>query len=280
LYNLSRPSSQLLESEESQLTVKIFPRLSGLVGIVFGGITLIFLLATLRISLTTQLNCERLLNNTITCQLIESSVSNKEIRKKLFSGLHGSKIEVVEDEYDNRESTTRYNLILATDLDNIAFSHLNVYTKNYKLDELYVIKSKIDIFLKNSSQQTLNILEDSSESVAAGFYITVFFSFMTAVILALGTVVECKFDKHDNTMILSRWKYWRIFGDDKIQHTLSEIKDIKLEDADAEEGSVYRIVFILNQGEIIPLNQIYTSEYLDKRKLIKRIKDFLNLPIL
>ncbi|WP_242058035.1 MULTISPECIES: hypothetical protein [Nostoc] len=77
-------------------------------------------------------------------------------------------------------------------------------------------------------------------------------------------------------MTLTRSRWLGIFGKLVIQHKLDELVDVKVESTDGEESTVYRVVFILNSGEILPLTYLYSSGSASKYQIAKMIKIFLN----
>ncbi len=170
----------------------------------------------------------------------------------------------------------RYNLLLLTDLGEIPFNRLSSYTKNYKLDSLYEIASSINKFLEKPVLTTLSVIQDDSNSVSAGIYVTVFFGIIALLIIGGGTIRDCSFDKKDNLMILISYRWFSAFGKDIIQYSLNDVQDMSIEWVEADEsGSLYRISFVLNSGKIIPLTNLYSSSYEEKRQLRDYIKKFI-----
>ncbi|WP_448269220.1 hypothetical protein [Nostoc sp. DSM 114159] len=285
LYFIIRKSIIFSEHTSSKLVFKIQPKLSQSIGIIMVGITLIFLLATLMLAPITKLHCSRLFQNasffnqekyTFQCELLEIGLFDNQVRTEVFSELNSVKIEAIDNENSHREITKTYQLLLSTDLGNIPFKNLSSYTKNYKLDKLYSIAESIKYFIENPSEKTLSVLQDDSDGVSAGFQITIFFALLALLIIALGKVTICNFDKETNTMTINRYQWFGKLGKEVIQHSLNEIKDVKLERIEGEEsGWLYRVIFVLNSDEIIPLTQVYSSVYQEKQQLVDCIKTFL-----
>ncbi|MEH2165664.1 MAG: hypothetical protein V7K41_03110 [Nostoc sp.] len=285
LYFIIRKSIILSEHTSSKLVFITQPKLSQSIGIIIVGITLIFLLATLMLTPITKLNCSRSFQNasffnqdkyTLQCELREIGLFDNQVRTKVFSELNSVKIEAIDNENSHREITKTYQLFLSTDLGNIPFKNLSYYTKNYKLDKLYSIAESIKYFITNPSEKTLSVLQNDSDGVHAGFKITMFFGLLALLIIALGKVTDCKFEKETNTMTISRHQWFGKLGKEVIQHSLNEIKDVKLEHIEGEEGGwLYRVTFVLNSDEIIPLTQVYSSVYQEKQQLVDCIKTFL-----
>ncbi|MHC5766635.1 MAG: hypothetical protein ACYTXI_13655 [Nostoc sp.] len=285
LYFIIRKSIIISEYTSSKLVFRTQPKLSQSIGIIIVGITLIFLLATLMLAPITKLNCSRLVKNTsflnegeytLQCNLQEIGLFENQVSTKVFSELNSVKIEAIDNENSHREITKTYQLFLSTDLGNIPFEHLSHYTKNYKLDKLYSIAETIKYFMTNPSEKTLSVLQNDRDGVYAGFKITIFFGLLALLIIALGKVVDCKFDKETNTMTMSRYQWFGKLGKEVIQYSLNEIKDVKLEHIEGEEGGwLYRVTFVLKSDEIIPLTQVYSSVYQEKQQLVDCIKTFL-----
>ncbi|MDZ8089372.1 MAG: hypothetical protein RMY16_28040 [Nostoc sp. DedQUE12b] len=285
LYFVIRKSIIISEYTSSQLVFRTQPKLSQSIGIIMVGITLVFLLATLMLAPITKLNCSRLFQNasffnqekyTFQCELLEIGLFDNQVRTEVFSELNSVKIEAIDNENSHREITKTYQLFLSTDLGNIPFKNLSSYTKNHKLDKLYSIAASIKYFIENPSEKTLSVLQNDSDGVYAGFKITIFFGLLALLIIALGKVTDCKFDKETNTMTMSRHQWFGKLGKEVIQHSLNEIKDVKLEHIEGEEGGwLYRVTFVLKSDEIIPLTQVYSSVYQEKQQLVNCIKTFL-----
>ncbi|MBD2681545.1 hypothetical protein H6H03_29660 [Nostoc paludosum FACHB-159] len=99
---------------------------------------------------------------------------------------------------------------------------------------------------------------------------------LSLLIITSDVSITCSFDKEANLMTLTRSRWLGIFGKLVIQHKLDELVDVKVESTDGEESTVYRVVFILNSGEILPLTYLYSSGSASKYQIAKMIKIFLN----
>lgn len=89
-------------------------------------------------------------------------------------------------------------------------------------------------------------------------------------------VVTCVFSRFLKTVTL---KKQNLFGRKAIEHCLSEIQDIQVEESttDTDNITCYRVSIVLISGGRLPLTSNYSSGYTSKQQIVSRIRDFLNM---
>ncbi|MBW4454466.1 MAG: hypothetical protein KME55_18150 [Nostoc indistinguendum CM1-VF10] len=272
------------EQKQSQLIFKIKPNLTIIIGTFIVAFSIILFLATVASPQVTKINCvlEKTAlahqdKHTAQCELVEIGWFNNELSNKSVAGINTAKLETIANTDSNdieSKSHYEYQLMLLTDTASIPFRHLNY--SDYKLEQLRSIEAKINSFLIKRLENSLSIIEDSSSVGSVGFGFSFFLLLLALVLIGLGTTIDVSLNQEAKTITVSRYQWWGQLATTVIQYPLADLKDVKLQTIEGSEGdTLYRIVFVLNSEEILPLTQIYSSEYQSKRQFVNYIKDFL-----
>ena len=83
-----------------------------------------------------------------------------------------------------------------------------------------------------------------------------------------------RFDREIGNLILKRQG---LFGTKIIEHRLSEIQDVQVEESTDSDGSTYRVIIMLMSGNCLPLTYYYNCDRIDKQKTVSWIKSFLHI---
>jgi hypothetical protein len=101
-----------------------------------------------------------------------------------------------------------------------------------------------------------------------------FFSIITFLILAIVPFSNYTFDKQANSVTISTYK---CFHTKVIQHPLSEVVGLEVEEASNDSDKVYRFNLKLESGNNLPLTECYRGfSYQEKQFIIKIIETFIN----
>lgn len=279
-YFVYRPYTHF-EQTQSQITFKIKPKISRVIATFALAFSIVVLIATLASPQLTKITCihkETVVStegeHTSQCQLVEIGWIDQELNKKTIDGITKSQIETIIKSDDDGKNLYEYQLMLVSDTSNIPFRSSN-YLK-YKLAELQSIEAKINSFLTDFSEKELSIIEDSSSVGYIGIKISIFLLLLFLLIYGLGVIIEVNLNKENNTIIISRYQWWGKLGKTTRQHPLIDLKDVKIESTESSDNdTLYRVALVLNSDEIIPLTQVYSSDYWSKKQLVDRIQDFL-----
>ncbi|KYC35432.1 hypothetical protein WA1_06290 [Scytonema hofmannii PCC 7110] len=278
LYFIKRQNPEAFEQTQSKLTFAISPKISQLIGMFFGGLGLIFLLFPWVITPITQLKCSHSYiqetSLTTLCKLIEIDWFGNEKSKKVFSGLRGVELETKTDTNSDGKIYYKYQILLLTDTESIPFRSFD-YSK-YDLEQFQSVISSIKSFLVNPLEKSLEFQEDDRQQGYISVAISLLLDFLALSSIASGLSITCTFDKEANRMILSRSRWFGILGKTVFLHSLDEVVDVSVETLDTDEGWVYRVIFVLRMGDILPLTRIYSSGYQHKQHIAKLVKLFLN----
>lgn len=284
VYFILIQNKNLFEETQTKLTFTISPKFSKLIGIFLGVIGLFFLLFSWIITPIVQLTCTHYIPETSftdtgynvtsnVCELVEVDWFGSEKSKKVVSGLQRSELETKTDTDSNGKISYRYQVLLLTDTGSLPFRSFDY--SEYESKKIQSVLSSINTFLANASEQPLEFQEDDSLQGYTSVAISLFLEFLALLIIALGSSITCTLDKEFNTMTLSRYRGFAMLEKTVCQHSLSEIVDVKLESLDADQGWVYRIVFVLVSGEIVPFTHVYSSGFQYKQQIAKILKKFL-----
>ncbi|BAY40998.1 hypothetical protein NIES2111_53880 [Nostoc sp. NIES-2111] len=269
------------EQTQSQIKFKIKPRISRVIATFSLSFSLVVLIATLASPQLTKITCihqETFVSDegkhTSQCQLVEIGLINKELSKKTIDGITKSQIETIIESDDDGKNLYDYQLMFVSHTSNIPFRSIN-YSK-YKLTELQSIEAQINSFLINLSEKELSIIEDSSSAGYLALKISIFLFVLFLLIYGLGVIIEVNVNKESNTIIISRYQWWGKLGKTTIQHPLTDLKDVKIKSTEhSDTDPLYYVALVLNSDEIIPLIQVYSSNYWNIKQLVDRIMDFL-----
>lgn len=208
------------------------------------------------------------------CELFEVDWFGSKKNQKAFSGLRRVELKTITNTGSDGEISVRYQVLLLTNTGTIPFTRLE-YSK-YDSEQFQSVISSINSFLATPLEKSLALQEDDRELGYFSIEVSIFLGLLALLIISSGTLITCTFDKEANNMTLSYCRWFGILGETVIQHPLDDIRDVKIEDSDADEGLVFRVVFLLKTGKILPLTHLYSSGYQYKQQIAKLIKTFLN----
>ncbi|GAA6620396.1 hypothetical protein [Scytonema sp. NUACC26] len=279
---IHRQTSNSSEQTLTKLILKVPPTLSQLIGIFFVGLASFFLVFSWWYTPIVQLNCTRsilnkpFINNNIphpVCEVVEFNWFGYEKLKKIIADLQGVKLERKTETDKEGKVSYKYQVILINNTDNITFRTVD-YSKG-ESEKYQSVISTIETFLAESLQTSLVFQEDDRDIGYFGVGISLFLGVLSLLIITSSPSIICSFDKEANLMTLIRSRWFGIFGNLVIQYELDEIVDVNVENTDSEESIVYRVVFVLNSVEILPLTYVYSSGSASKYQIAKMIKNFL-----
>ena len=97
---------------------------------------------------------------------------------------------------------------------------------------------------------------------------------MLAILVIFAEVISCKMDRQRQIVTIKQTRIWRTK-----QHELSfaDLHTISVEESnDSDGGSTYRVLFVLQNGESIPLSGISSSGKQSKSRLAEKIAAYIN----
>jgi len=97
---------------------------------------------------------------------------------------------------------------------------------------------------------------------------------MLAIMVIFAEVISCKMDRQRQTVTIKQTRIWRTR-----QHELSfaDIHTISVdESSDSDGGSTYRVIFVLQNGDTVPLTTISSSGKRSKSRLAEKIAAYIN----
>ncbi|AFZ57840.1 hypothetical protein H6G54_16390 [Anabaena cylindrica FACHB-243] len=277
------------EQTQAKLDFTIQPKLLRFIGLFIGQIAIICLYSTLIATPITQLNCNRVPQNIdssiiaksteqktslVICKLVELDWFSHEKSQKHISELIGASLEKQsETDSDGKKIYYKYRIQLITNTESFPFRQA-YRASRFIHEELESIISQINNFLAQPLEKKLLVQEDDRSILVA---ITIFFSLLPLIIIGAGLFISCNFNKEANSLILSRYRWFGIFGKGFSQYSLNEIVNIKVESRDSDEGGfTYRVILILESGEIVPLSHVYSSGFEEKQQIVNIVKTFLS----
>ncbi|WP_016952784.1 hypothetical protein [Anabaena sp. PCC 7108] len=272
------------EQTQDKLDFTIQPKFLRFIGLFIGQIAIIGLHSILIGTPITQLNCDRVPQNidipiiaksneqktsSVICQLVELDWFSHERSQKHISELIGSRLEKQSETDSNGKIYYKYQIQLITNTEIVLF--IQIYSS---YEELESTISQINNFLAQPLEKKLIVQKDDRSIIVA---ITVFFSLLALIIIGAGLFINCNLNKEANSLILSRYRWFGIFGKGFSQYSLNEIVNIKVESSDSDEGGFnYRVILILESGEIVPLSHVYSSGFEEKQQIVNIVKSFLS----
>lgn len=276
------------EQTQAKLDFTIQPKLLRFIGLFIGQIAIIGLYSILIGTPITQLNCDRVPQNidipiidksteqktsSLICQLIELDWFSHERSQKHISELIGANLEKQSETDSDGKIYYEYRIQLITNTESVHFTQA-YRAGSFSYEELKSIISQINNFLAQPSEKKLIVQKDDRSIIVA---ITVFFSLLALIIIGAGLFISCNLNKEANSLILSRYRWFGIFGKGFSQYSLNEIVNIKVESSDSDEGRfTYRVILILESGEIVPLSHVYSSGFEEKQQIVNIVKSFLS----
>ncbi|OYD95310.1 hypothetical protein CDG76_10030 [Nostoc sp. 'Peltigera membranacea cyanobiont' 210A] len=282
-YLLKGKNLRIHEQTQNKLNFTIQPKLLRFIGLFIGQAGIIYLYATFVIITVTQLNCDRVSQNiqassvnktsTIICQLREFDFFRQQKSQKQITGLIGTRLEKQTKTDKEGKIIYEYQVQLLTNTESIPFRRA-AYT-DYSSEEAEFIILKIKNFLAQPLEKSLVVKQDDRFYGYVVIAITLFWFLLGLLLIALGSFINCNFDKQSSSLTLSRYRGFGKFGKAVFLYSLNEIVDIKVESSNSEDGFVYRVTLTLASGETVPLSGCYSSGFEEKQEIVKIIKNFL-----
>ncbi|MEH2283083.1 MAG: hypothetical protein V7K90_17430 [Nostoc sp.] len=283
-YFLKGKNLKIHEQTQNKLNFTIQPKLLRFIGLFIGQAVIVYLYATFLIITVTQLHCDRISQNlqassieqkssTIICQLREFDFLGHQKSQKQITGLIGTRLEKQTKTDKNGKIIYEYQVQLLTNTESFPFRRATY--SDYFSEEADLIILSIKDFLAQSLEKKLVVKQDDRLYGYVLIVITIFWFLLGLLIIAVGSFINCNFDKESNSLSISRYKWFGKFGKEVFLYSLNEIVDIKVESSNSEDGFVYRVTLMLASGETVPLSGCYSSGFQEKQEIVKIIKNFL-----
>ncbi len=175
--------------------------------------------------------------------------------------LQGAKVE----ENNDGDGSNTYRVVILTSSGEVPFTSNSSSGESEK----QAIASHIKNFIKNPAIASLTEKQDDRFSMYlfGGIFVT------AGLIPLLARVVTCVFDKTLDTLTVKRQG---LLGTEFIEHRLSEIKDVRVEESTNSDGSTSRVNIVLVSGSL-PLTYNYSSGKTREQETASYIRSFLNL---
>ncbi|WP_375479452.1 hypothetical protein [uncultured Nostoc sp.] len=191
------------------------------IGLFFGQVEIIYLYTIFIIIPVTQLNCERIPQNleassieqkssTIICQLIEFDFLGYQKSQKQIYGLIGTRLEKQTNTDKDGKIVYKYRVQLLTNKESVPFTR--VAYSDYYYEEAHSIISSINIFFAQPLETSLLVKQDDTSKGYGAIGITIFWFLLTLLIIAVGSFINCNFDKESNSLTLSRYRWFGKLG--------------------------------------------------------------------
>ncbi|MBD2567323.1 hypothetical protein [Anabaena lutea] len=278
------------EQTQDKLNFTIQPKFLRFIGLFIGQIAIICLYSSLIATPITQLNCDRVPENidipiiaksteqktsSVICKLVEFDWFSHEKSQKHISELIGANLEKQSETDSDGKIYYKYRIQLITNTESFPFAQ--AYRDRFSHEQLKSIISQINNFLAQPLEKKLLVQKDDRSLIYFLVEITVFFSLLALIIIGAGLFISCNLNKEANSLILSSYRWFGIFGKSFSQYSLNEIVNIKVESSDADEGGfTYRVILILESGESVPLSHVYSSGFEEKQQIVNIVKSFLS----
>jgi hypothetical protein len=97
---------------------------------------------------------------------------------------------------------------------------------------------------------------------------------MLAVIAIFAEVITCKMDRQTQTVTIKQSRIWRT---KRHQLNFTDIHTISVDmSSDTDGGNIYRVLFVLHNGDSVPLANISSSGKRSKARLAQKIAAYIN----
>jgi hypothetical protein len=245
-----------------QLLIKHYPLMQKGIGLLFvlAGLSVIFLVFPTHVSL----HCDRTGN---ICILEQSNLFRSRNTGIALLDITAARLESVESQnVGSNLINTSHRIRLETRHGSIPFTPYSIgLSKNEKTETV----SKINSYIKDPSQSTLDLVED--ERFAFGLLSAGLICFGLLPLCFVRTVT-CRLDKTENRFFLKGGGLW---GFKKVERRLSDLSESSL-GATREGGEqMCRIVFRFVSGQKVALTYYRYPGTEKPRKIVNEINDFL-----
>ena len=260
-----------VQKTSNKLTVKFFPWfiwvMTGFSIVVILPILLSMLLQPISKSLT----CKRIEAQKINCQFQNSTSPFSSSQTVVVKDLQGAKFKKNAFGYF---LTQKQELILLTKNGEVSFLFHRSYHPQYTASRMSQTAFKINAFVKNPNQQSLNL---QKENIASQWIL--FAAFVNGIIMTIlmGEIGICEFDRTSGYMTKKR--RWLFVFTKTTKYPLFDIKDVQVEWT-RHKSIVYRTAIILTSGKKIPLSTYHANYLKSKRNITStadNIRNFLSL---
>jgi hypothetical protein len=248
---------RVLESSTYRLVMQLRP-----VGLwLFGSFFVVAGVFPLLFAESTTLECSR---GTGDCVLERSQLIGAGSDSFPISAIEEARLDI-----SRGDDSTTYRVMVRTQVGD--FPLTLSYTSNRQGNDRQV--RQINNFLVDPSQTQLSI---SNDNWIWMFLIAAIFSGVgLMVILSMGRVVTCEFDKLAQSVKITRRG---LLGETTILRPLQHIQTVTLETSHGSKGSTtYRVALGMSNGEAIPLTSYFSSGREEKWRTADRIARFLGV---
>ncbi|MEH2276174.1 MAG: hypothetical protein V7K40_15645 [Nostoc sp.] len=250
---------KILHKTENLLTLRLRPVRVWILGgiLAAAGFSVIAIFAQV-----TTFTCTRI--EPTNCKLVTSGLLASKPKEFSLNMLQGAKVE--ESSNDSHGNST-YRVVILTSNGEVPFT--SYFDSDHSKKETIV--SHITNFISNPKITSLTEKQDDRlwMYLIGGIFVS------GGVITLLTRVVTCVFDK---TLDILTVKQQGLSGTKFLEHRLSEIKDVIVEEkSTTNHSSNYRVTIVLVSGDRLPLTSYYSSDRTSKQETASCIKSFLNL---
>lgn len=251
---------KVVENTSTRLKLLHYPVYAWLAGAIFVASGLFI---TAEVGKLTVFNCNRVEPSQGLCTLKASSLLKTESQEIQLATLQGA----IVDEIHSSKGTT-FRLVIVTTNGEIPFT--SYYNPNQIGKQINA--TRITDFISQPTATSLTIRQDDRGSTV--LFGGVFVAGGMVVVLLMGEIVACQFDKTMGRFTLQRRG---LLGTKVIEHSIREIKDVIVEESTSSDGSTYRVSLILIGRDRIPLTSYYSSGRAGKQKIADSLHQFLHL---
>ena len=272
----SRPALEIKKLTPSKLTLNIYPVILRIIARnhqLLGVILLLFpIWATPQI---TTLTCKRAFPSSSLEKIeLTSDIVRCEIEEIGWFG-HLKNIPLAQLQGANLKPSfgkareISYQVILLTNKNKIPLR----WHGDFQCESYEALTTRINAFVKNPTDNTLSVQQDEREFGYFFLGLGIFLFWLSFLFVGIGTTSQCTLEPDSNSFTL---QHQRFFGLKTFQDKLA-LNDIAQARVEYGEGfkttSTSRITLILNTGEKLPLNPVYSSG--GKEEIATAIDKFL-----
>ena len=275
----NRPALEIKELTPSKLTLNIYPVILRIIAGNHQLLAVIFLLFPILVTpQITTLTCERvwpssslekieLTSDIVRCEIEEIGWFAGALKNIPLAQLQGANLKTS----FGKDNEISYQVILLTDKSQIPLR----WHGDFQRESYEALTTRINAFVKNknSTDNTLSVQQDEREFGYFFLGLGIFLFWLSFLFVGIGTTSQCTLEPDSNSFTL---QHQRFFGLKTFQDKLA-LNDIAQARVEYGEGfkttSTSRITLILNTGEKLPLNPVYSSG--GKEEIATAIDKFL-----
>ncbi|MGD1873264.1 MAG: hypothetical protein ACFB02_09460 [Mastigocoleus sp.] len=223
-------------------------------------------------SIPQTLTCKRLPTAQINCQLTTFILPPLLSKKVEIKNLQAAKFN--RNPEDNNQ-TQQQQLVLLTKKETVIFSSYKTYKPLLTASKMLDTESRINNFINNSNQQSLEL---ETGNYILYWCLGLITAYSIGFMIIMGEANVCEF--HSDRTYMTKKQRWLFLFTKTTKYPLQDIQDVKLE-WEYHKMKIYRVTLSLSNGKTVPLSTYYAN-YLKSQKKIKasaeEIKNFLSLP--